>query len=131
MASSRFWLLQVLTFVVAISGFQQIAFAQAMVVNITNVSTYATGRCLVKISPIDGIADQAGIANGTGDGQCSRGFISFDCAGELGTSRAVSNSMVTTAQMAYVTGNRVYVVPDATRKVQGYCTVSRIDNLPN
>ena len=85
---------------------------------------------MANFTPVDAIADQAGIANGSGAGECSRGFISMDCDGNF-LSRSASNAQVSAAQLAMVTGNRIYVVVDATKKNSGYCTASRLDNLNN
>ena len=83
---------------------------------------------MANFTPVDAIAVQAGIANGTGAGQCSQGFISLDCDANFLT-RSQSAAQLGAAQLALVTGNRIYVVVDATKKNSGYCTASRLDNL--
>ena len=108
------------------------SFSQAMAVNISNISVYSDaqgGGCMVKIDPIDAIANLAGIPNGLGEGQCRRGFISFDCEGRDVTKQR-AQAMLQAAQLAYVTGNKVYIVPNISSKYNYYCTASRIDNLP-
>lgn len=110
-----------------------LALAADMFVNVSNLSNYSgglMGGCAIKVSPIDAIADQAGYANGTGDGQCRRGFISFDCDGGA-ISKAEAARFVSASQLAQVTGNRLYVVVNPNQKYNGYCTATRVDNLPN
>lgn len=106
--------------------------AQAMAVNVDNISVYTDetgGGCMIKISPIDAIANLAGISNGNGEGQCRRGFISLDCEGR-DVSKQRAASMLQAAQLAYVTGNKLYVVPNTSSKYNFYCTATRVDNLP-
>lgn len=106
--------------------------AQAMLVNVSNITVTTDGSyggCMIKISPINAINDQAGVAPGNGTGQCQTGFLSLDCDGNYLTSKK-SSSQMTAAQLAYVTGKQMYVVVDTTKKNNYYCLASRIDNMP-
>ena len=112
--------------------FAHVASSQDMYVNIDKIVTYSDGslgNCAVKIRPLDSIATQAGYAVGTGAGQCSQGFISFDCNGTF-IAKSDSARMFNTAQLAYATGKRAFISVDNTKKLNAVCTASRIDVLP-
>lgn len=106
--------------------------AQAMLVNVGNITVTTDGSfggCMMKISPINAINDQAGIPPGIGAGQCSTGFLSLDCDGNHISSKK-SNAQLTAAQLAYVSGKTIYVVVDSSKKNNSYCLATRIDNMP-
>ena len=105
--------------------------AEDMYVNVKSILTTsdgAYGGCMVNFTPRDAIEDQAGYANGTGAGECGRAFLSLDCDGNYLTSKQSANQL-SAAQLGLVTGNKLYVVVDNTKKNSGYCTATRIDNL--
>ena len=55
-------------------------------------------------------------------------WVTFSCSGEHAT-KAEALRMYDSAQLAFVTGRRVRVWVDDTRKHSGHCFVSRIDVL--
>ena len=55
-------------------------------------------------------------------------WVTFSCTGEHAT-KADAMRMFDSAQLAFVTGRRVRVWVDDTRKHNGHCFVSRIDVL--
>lgn len=55
-------------------------------------------------------------------------WVTFSCTGEHATTSDASR-MYDSAQLAFVTGRRVRVWVDDTRKHNGHCFVSRIDVL--
>lgn len=52
---------------------------------------------------------------------CLDYYVSLDCTGELGTSRTVSTAKLNAAYVGLVTGKRVILVIDDSRKANGYC----------
>lgn len=109
------------------------ASAQDMTISVSNLTITGGdtfGGCMMKIDPIDAIADQAGISNGVGDGQCSRGFVTFDCVGAFPetSSRSAAQAKLSAAQLAFVTGGRLFVRLNPNRKHNGYCLADRVDN---
>ena len=107
--------------------------ATDMYVNIKTIlisgdDTY--GGCMAKINPIDAIATQAGYANGLGTNECSRGFVTFDCVGAFPEtqSKAQAQNKLSASQLAYVTGKRLYVKVNASRKHNGYCLAEIVQN---
>lgn len=110
-----------------------VASAQPMVVKISAVTITSDGLfggCMAKISPIDAINDQAGIPDGFNEGQCRRGFVSFDCDGNFIPSKK-SQALLSAAQLSLVTGASTYIVVDPTKKNNFYCLASRIDSRSN
>ena len=57
-------------------------------------------------------------------------WVTLSCTGEH-TSRSAALRMYDLAQMAFVTGNRIHIWVDDTRKHNGACFASRIDVLPD
>lgn len=55
-------------------------------------------------------------------------WVTFSCTG-VHTDKAAALRMFDSAQMAFITGRRVRVWVDDTRKHNGHCFVSRIDVL--
>ena len=55
-------------------------------------------------------------------------WVTFSCAGEH-TTKADALRMYDSAQLAFITGRRVRVWVDDTRKHNGFCFVTRIDVL--
>ena len=107
--------------------------AADMAVNVTgilNTTDGSFGGCMFSFSPGDAIAVQGGIAAGEGAGQCSAGYISMDCDGNV-ISKSKAQAQVSAAQLSMITGNRLYVVINSSQKFNSYCTASRVDNLPN
>ena len=98
--------------------------------SIVSTTDGSYGGCLVNFAPRDAIADQAEIAAGTGTGECGRAYLSMDCDGNHITSKG-SARLVSAAQLSLVTGKRIYVVVDSSKKNNGYCLASRMDNLDN
>ena len=86
------------------------------------------GGCMVRISP--GPSTIAAYGGGTLD--CPGDvFVSFDCLNSSGlTVKSVANSMFSTAQLAYVTGDSVRVEVDDSVKLNGFCFARRIDLQP-
>lgn len=86
------------------------------------------GGCMARISP-----GPSTIAAYSGGNLSCPGdvFVSFDCLNSSGeTTKSMANSMFSTAQLAYVTGDSVTVVVDDAVKINGFCLVRRIDLRP-
>lgn len=57
-------------------------------------------------------------------------WVTFSCTGEH-AARSHALRMYDSAQLAFITGRRVRVWVDDTRKHNGFCFVTRIDVLPS
>ena len=58
---------------------------------------------------------------------CSR-WVTFDCTASLsGNTKASASRKFNLAQLALVTGNRVFLVVDDSKKINGQCFATRID----
>jgi hypothetical protein len=55
-------------------------------------------------------------------------LVTFDCEGLFGN-KAANTVLFSSAQLAFVTGGLVNVVVDDKVKIDGFCTVSRLDSL--
>lgn len=55
-------------------------------------------------------------------------LVTFDCQGNF-ASKAVGTTNFSGAQLAFVTGKTIHVLVDDTKKINGFCYVSRIDIL--
>lgn len=76
------------------------------------------GGCMAEMIP--SIRDQ-GINCGT--------WVSFDCNGTYG-SKSDGRNMLSSAQLALVTGTQIFLVLDTNKKFQElYCKAVRVDNL--
>jgi hypothetical protein len=76
--------------------------------------------------------DSVGVAEMAAATGCNTGAVSFNCqaAPEFGAARAETARNWSSAQLAFVTGNRVNVVIDTMQRYNNqYCVVKRIDNL--
>ena len=79
------------------------------------------GQCMIFLS----------VAPSTAGLDCGGKYVTLDCEGSLGTSKAVGQSKLAAAQLAYVTGGTVRAFVDDSKKINGKCYVERIDNLPS
>lgn len=86
------------------------------------------GGCMARISP----GPSTITAYGGGNLNCPGDvFVSFDCLNSSGqTVKSMANSMFSTAQLAYITGDSVTVVVDDLVKINGFCLARRIDLRP-
>ena len=76
------------------------------------------GGCMAKLSPIP---SSVGLNCG------SSGWVTFSCTGDF-NAKEVGNQKFEAAQLAMITGTRVLVRVFDTKKHNGYCYASRIDN---
>lgn len=76
------------------------------------------GGCMVGVSP--GPAD-SGL-------DCKNAFVTLDCKGDYGPKDAAARKLAA-AQLAFVTGQNVIFFVDDTRKHNGYCLATRVDNV--
>ncbi len=101
------------------------AAAPAFVIETTIVGTLQDtnlfGGCMARLSTD---VEAQGITCG------SDPLVSFDCLGKVG-SKSAGNTNFSGAQLAYVTGNKVNIYVDDTKKalLDGFCYSSRIDLL--
>lgn len=80
----------------------------------------AYGGCMAKVSPSP--ATYNGVS-------CAANYVTFSCTGEY-NSKSISANKFAAAQLAYVTGNQLYIIVDDTKKHNGYCYAKRVDNAP-
>lgn len=59
---------------------------------------------------------------------CEAYWVTFSCDGTF-NSKSVGTTKYSAAQLAYVTGGRINVTADDTKKHNGYCFAQRIDNF--
>lgn len=59
---------------------------------------------------------------------CNARFVTFDCSGQLGTSSKVSSGMLSGAQLAMVTGNKILLNVVNNKTANGICLATRLDN---
>lgn len=59
---------------------------------------------------------------------CAGSWVSVGCSGAFG-SKSNATSRLSALQLAYVTGTDVRVFVDDTRKANGSCYATRVDNL--
>ena len=60
---------------------------------------------------------------------CGTRFVTFDCLNTLGTTnKSNAQTRFASAQLAYVTGNDLYVKFDDSKTINGYCYAERADN---
>ena len=78
------------------------------------------GVCMAKVTPSP---SDKGL-------DCKPGWVSFSCSGDF-NSKEIGQQKFSAAQLALVTGDRVVIYVEDTRKHNGYCYASRIDNLAN
>ena len=87
------------------------------------------GGCMVRISP--GPGEILGYTTGAPLNCPGDVFISFDCLNSSGqTSKTTALQMFQTAQLAYVSGEKVNVIVDDNVKLNGFCLARRIDLQP-
>lgn len=89
----------------------------------TKGTNVAYGGCMARLT-VNSYFPSAGYATlpcaGTNDT-----YVSFDCEGVLG-SKSAGLANFSAAQLAFVTGNAIYVNITA-NKIDGFCVVDRID----
>ena len=87
------------------------------------------GGCMVRITP--GPGEILGYTTGAPLNCPGDVFISFDCLNSSGqTSKTTALQMFQTAQLAYVSGEKVNVIVDDNVKLNGFCLARRIDLQP-
>ena len=59
---------------------------------------------------------------------CNVRFVTFDCTGQLGTASKVSSGMLSGAQLALVTGNKILLNVVNNKTANGVCLATRLDN---
>ena len=60
---------------------------------------------------------------------CGTRFVTFDCLNTLGTTnKSNAQNRFAAAQLAYVSGNDLYVKFDDSKIINGYCYAERADN---
>ena len=103
-----------------------IALTQATTVSIETTIT----RTLASAAGFGGCMAALDVAPSDSGLDCPVGgkWVTFSCTGEHAT-KADALRMFDSAQLAFVTGRRVRVWVDDTRKHNGHCFVSRIDVL--
>lgn len=105
----------------AINGTQGLAIGT--VIDILQGDVDEWGDCMVRLS-----TNGAGVNPNAAIGACGNDWISLDCNGTY-QSKAVGASMLSAAQLSLVTGYRVGVYFDSTRKHNGaYCSAFRVDS---
>jgi hypothetical protein len=82
------------------------------------IDDVAFGGCMAALSP-----NPANFISG-----CAGGFVTFDCLGQLGTSKSSANSKLAAAQLALVTDTQTFIRIDNTKIANGYCLAVRVDN---
>ena len=55
-------------------------------------------------------------------------LVTFDCEGLFGN-KAAGTTLFSSAQLAFVTGGLINVVVDDSVKIDGFCSVTRLDSL--
>ena len=75
------------------------------------------GGCMANISP----GPETVLAG------CGNYYITFSCDGTF-NSKSQGSLKLNGAQLAYAAGKKVYVTIDDTKKHNGYCFASRLDN---
>ena len=70
-----------------------------------------------------GVTADIGAAPGV---TCTGGYVTLDCTGILGTSKALSSAKVSAGQLAWVTGKNLYFKIDDSKKANGYCLATHL-----
>lgn len=102
-----------------------VAAAPGFVIETTVIGTLQDaslfGGCMARLSTD---LEAQGIACGTDP------LVSFDCLGKV-ASKSAGNTNFSGAQLAYVTGNKINIYVDDTKKalLNGFCYSGRIDML--
>ncbi|MEP6388491.1 MAG: hypothetical protein ABJ056_01095 [Halioglobus sp.] len=86
----------------------------------TLVDDVAYGSCMALVSPFP---ETKGL-------DCKAGWVSFSCSGDF-NSKEIGYQKLEAAQLAMMTGTKVGIRVDDSKKHNGYCFAQRIDNLPN
>lgn len=101
------------------------AFAgQALLIGIVTEFLFqegAYGECMVKLEYNGATVNPNGELSG-----CANFWTSLGCSGEY-HSKSFAQNMLSTAQLSLVSGNRIGVYIDDTKKYNGYCVAYRID----
>ena len=98
------------------------AATQGKEVTVTGVLTDDTnyGGCMARVDPAP---------NTYGSVTCQGAYITFSCACTH-TTKSDSQTKYSAAQLAFVTGGRLFVILDDSKKHNGFCYAQRVDNLP-
>lgn len=70
-----------------------------------------------------GVTSDIGAAPGV---NCTGGYVTLDCTGELGSAKSVSAAKVNTGQFAWVTQKNIYFKIDDSKKANGYCLATHL-----
>jgi hypothetical protein len=87
----------------------------------TRVQNDNFGGCMAALAPSPSTI--AGVA-------CKAVWATMSCSGDF-NSPAEGQQKLAAAQLALVTGNKIAVLIDDSKKHNGYCFIRRIDNLSN
>ena len=116
---------------------------------VRNIWKFAAACCLVSAIPQGGWAAQSAVTakvkeilldetfyggciaqlvspNQLANCQANPTYVSFDCKGVTGRSKSEAATMLSTAQMAYVTEDPLFVIFDDSHIINGVCIASRV-----
>lgn len=96
--------------------------AQELYAKVTAIMTddNAYGGCMAALTPTPS----------TQYPSCGDPWVTFDCDGLLGTTKAQSTAKYSAAQLALVLGSTFYVILDTTRKQSSFCLATQVFNYP-
>ena len=121
----RYVVMTVLTILLALTCTQAVATTKLY----TQVTVQAT---LIQEGELSGCAVKTNLTKATMANDnltCGNNWLVLDCDGSWG-SKNVAQGKLGASQLAYVSGRKLNVVVDDSKKANGYCFASRVDNAP-